>query len=491
MTWPGAGEDPFNNITETDPELIDPENGDYRLQPGSPAQGYGCQSAGAPLSQDACRVIPYMEPLRQRTRTLMQVSGIIAESQLWDADTVQVTGDVTIADGATVQIAAGSVVWFDDYYRITLQGALQAVGTPEQRILFTSRFSQFFTLDDDHTGAWHGIRFDDPHPANEPSRLEYCILQYSKATADETRGAVLSINGMRELVVANCIFRNNVADVGGAIYCERYAAPLFASNLFHHNYALYSGSVLYNNYAYPRLYNNTMADNTVLNGDEWYRTGVVYNHISKPKLVNNIFWNNTSAYYEDTEFRELKPFYSRYNSTTWGEGGEGTLNGDPGFINATELDYRLGADSSCRDAGDDEALWIALPALDLDGNPRILGTVDMGCYEMGTTHAHAPVVTKGSLAVWPNPAASALTRQQDICIQLTLPAADAQEYTCSIYNVRGQTIAQLKITTQDRNVQFFWNGKTATGQHCAAGVYLLNISTNSASLAKGKLLILP
>ena len=43
MPWPGAGGAPYYNVIGLDPQLLDPEQGDFRLQPGSPALGYGCR----------------------------------------------------------------------------------------------------------------------------------------------------------------------------------------------------------------------------------------------------------------------------------------------------------------------------------------------------------------------------------------------------------------------------------------------------------------
>ncbi|MCK5596427.1 MAG: hypothetical protein KAJ04_03175, partial [Candidatus Eisenbacteria sp.] len=44
MSWPEASQPPHSNVVGVDPELTDPENGDFRPAPGSPASGYGCRT---------------------------------------------------------------------------------------------------------------------------------------------------------------------------------------------------------------------------------------------------------------------------------------------------------------------------------------------------------------------------------------------------------------------------------------------------------------
>lgn len=53
----------------------------------------------------------------------------------------------------------------------------------------------------------------------------------------------------------------------------------------------------------------------------------------------------------------------------------------PGFADAANGDYTLASTSPCRNAGDN-TLWAGVvDATDLAGNARLVGTVDLGCYE--------------------------------------------------------------------------------------------------------------
>jgi hypothetical protein len=65
-----------------------------------------------------------------------------------------------------------------------------------------------------------------------------------------------------------------------------------------------------------------------------------------------------------------------------GHTGEGNINSDPLFVNASAGDFHLQPGSPCIDAGSNSAP--SLPSLDYEGDPRILpvwGTADMGVDE--------------------------------------------------------------------------------------------------------------
>lgn len=57
------------------------------------------------------------------------------------------------------------------------------------------------------------------------------------------------------------------------------------------------------------------------------------------------------------------------------------IDSDPHFLDASEGNYRLGVGSPALDSGAPGQTG-GFPAQDLDGNPRVLGTViDRGAYE--------------------------------------------------------------------------------------------------------------
>lgn len=104
---------------------------------------------------------------------------------------------------------------------------------------------------------------------------------------------------------------------------------------------------------------------------------------SSPVLTNCILWGDTSpeVYNEDS-----MPVVT-YSDVQGGYSGEGNINADPLFEDASNGNYHLSLDSPCIDAGDNEAS--ALPSHDFEGDRRILDgdgkvtrIVDMGVDEV-------------------------------------------------------------------------------------------------------------
>ena len=69
-----------------------------------------------------------------------------------------------------------------------------------------------------------------------------------------------------------------------------------------------------------------------------------------------------------------------YSNIQGGWPGTGNINTDPLFVDLANGDLHLSSGSPCINAGDDAAVPKGTTT-DLDGNPRFIGTVDMGAYE--------------------------------------------------------------------------------------------------------------
>ncbi len=338
----------------------------------------------------------------------------MAQDTLWDAALVHVVGNITIENGVTLSITPGVRVEFADYYRIDVAGTLLAIGTPEQRIVFTTDDPQDFTIDGSQAGCWNGLRFDETSSANATSQLAWCILEYSKATQGDARlyplgGGALSVCDFSKLVVENCILRCNVADYGGAVFLYRNANPVIRGNLIVANHALQNASAIYCAYSHPVLANNTLVGNRIENiAFPYNETCAILPFIAKPRLVNNIVrGNDPHVKYLHSQLWEAKAWYTTYNDIEDYPPGNGNIDLDPLFVapGAWEShgtpywlddtwiagDERLAAGSPCIDAADTTA---SLPLLDLAGAPRRfddaaapdtgLGpppVVDMGAYE--------------------------------------------------------------------------------------------------------------
>ncbi len=388
MGWAGAGAAPYNNVIGIDPQLRDPEHGDYRLAPGSPAAGYGCQTflgqPRAPGDPPACAAVRS----GPRRRDVIDVSGSISVDTVWEADLVRVVGDVVVKDGVTLTIVPAVRVEFQDYYTLYVEGTVSAVGTPESRILFTTDDPQDFVVDSSHTGCWNGLRFENTRATNAPSRLAYCILEYSKATGGGGSlypygGGALSAFDFSMLSIEDCIFRNNVADYGGALFFYRNANPRIAGNLMVGNHALQNASAIYCAYAHPQIVNNTIVGNPIHNLENPYIDScAVLSFIAKPVFTNNIIRDNDpDVLYLHSQLWSNKDYYTRCNDIEGYASIGGNIDADPTFADPDNGNYDLAVGSPCIDAGDTAAA--AGDGFDLDGRLRVARwVVDMGAYEV-------------------------------------------------------------------------------------------------------------
>ncbi len=384
-----------------DPQLTDPANGDFRPAPGSPAAEYGCQTFGPARGGTppaARRPAPPAAELRQ---AVIDVSGSIDTDTLWNADLVRVVGDVTVEDGVILTIAPGVRVEFQDYYRLNVAGVLQAVGAAAHPIVFTTNTPEKFAVDHSHTGCWNGIHFDATRATNAPSRLSFCIIEYSKAV-DERAGAppaggALVVTDFSKLTIANCLIRNNVAEFGGAVLLYKNANPVIASTVFTGNHAFQNASAIFCAYSYPQLVNNTIVENTIDNqGYEYNQTCALFNFVARPAFTNNIFRRNDPFfYYDHQQLRHNKEFYTHHNDIQ-DYTADDNIDADPLFVDT----YHLGPGSPCIDAG---AAVPGNPHQDFDGQARAwdgdgdqFAQIDIGADEFGS-FAYGDLTCDGAL----------------------------------------------------------------------------------------------
>ncbi len=156
--------------------------------------------------------------------------------------------------------------------------------------------------------------------------------------------------------VTNCIFSENKAEFGGGMY----------------------------NNSNSTLINCTFQGNTA----SW---GVALcNYACEPILANCILWDGGG----EIGNHGGAAITITYSDVQGGWPGTGNIDTDPMFADPAAGDLHLFPDSPCINAGDDSAVpaWITT---DLDGNPRFLGTVDMGVYE--SDYDNTPPVTTISL----------------------------------------------------------------------------------------------
>jgi hypothetical protein len=145
--------------------------------------------------------------LEQRLLLTNNWSGVIPNGTVWDNSQVQqITGNVDIPAGATLTIQPGTVVKFDNGTTMTVDGTLNAQGTANQPIYFTSIVDDSVGGDTDGDGG-----------ANQPARC--------------TWGQVLFTSTSTAAVLDNVVVRFGGGGVDAEVQADG-ASPLLKNSVF-------------------------------------------------------------------------------------------------------------------------------------------------------------------------------------------------------------------------------------------------------------------
>jgi len=226
----------------------------------------------------------------------IRISGTISNNAIWFADTVKITGNVTIQPNVKVVVPLGSYIEFQGHYSITVNGCFQAIGTNEKPVIFTIKDTTGFHDINIISGGWMGLRFENDAQLKDSSQLRYCVFSYGKANnlTHETRsGAAVYANRYSKLSITYCRFKNNLAvHDGAAIYCNTKSSPAIHFNLFENNLALESGGAITCKFeSSPTISNNVFIGNRAgLFG------GAIYcDSLSSPQINSNQFDHNQAV----------------------------------------------------------------------------------------------------------------------------------------------------------------------------------------------------
>ncbi|MCP3902625.1 MAG: hypothetical protein GY715_03230 [Planctomycetes bacterium] len=188
--------------------------------------------------------------------------------------------------------------------------------------------------------------------------------------------------------VYNCFFAGNDADNnGGAIATDTASFPVIANCLFTGNRGRFGGALSTGNeFESPsvRVVGCTFSNNIAEN-----QGGSIYMGGGDVLVVNSILWQNTPD--EIYEIFSPPGVTAIFSDVQGGWPGTANLNINPMFIDPDGPDntpgtlddnFRVPAGSPVIGAGNDFFIPPGADIFDLDGNPRVVGTVDMGCYEL-------------------------------------------------------------------------------------------------------------
>lgn len=111
-------------------------------------------------------VVPQIDLLEEK-----ELGGNLASSITLDANRYYVvSSDVTVLSGATLTIEPGAHIGFDGYHTLLINGNLNAVGSEEEMIVFTSRKKAPVP------GDWRRIEFNS---SSEEAEMRWCKVEYA------------------------------------------------------------------------------------------------------------------------------------------------------------------------------------------------------------------------------------------------------------------------------------------------------------------------
>ncbi len=255
----------------------------------------------------------------------------------------------TILDGFTVS---------DGYLYISWEGAGGAgirFGTIRNCIIRDCRVN----------GSWSG--YGGEGGGVWGARLEHCQIRNCSALAG---------GGLARGYAFECIFEDNYSrDDGGALFWSHAENCLLSGNYSYNTGGQSAGAA---------MYASTNVNCTI-----------VGNRARSGGIVGRSLLNNCIIYGNTCDSGEVVCDTSAGGTPT---SMTSCYTNNPGFVDAANGDYRLAAGSPCIDAGDNAYVTTAT---DLAGNTRIAnGTVDIGCYEYGSSPVGASLAD-GLVAYWP------------------------------------------------------------------------------------------
>lgn len=153
------------------------------------------------------------------------------------------TDTVVVDSGTTLKVEPGVIAKFEGEAELIIKGVLNAQGTIEDSIKFTSTGM----FDQQHWKLWGGIRFED---CSNNSILKYCTVEYGGD------GFISIINSSP--TISHCKLRYIVphAELGGAlIYCKDNSYPLIEYSIISEFYNCHASGIFCVS-SNPKIVNN-------------------------------------------------------------------------------------------------------------------------------------------------------------------------------------------------------------------------------------------
>lgn len=225
------------------------------------------------------------------------------------------------------------------------------------------------------------------------SVIQFKSLTFQNGYSRSQGGALnININTGGNFVITSCLFKENSAVYGGAIYIKPILSGTegvsIYNSVFINNYSDYSGGALYSNTSsgYWSGKGNIFVNCTFADNKSRVESGGIYSS-GESDFINCLFYNNTSANGDDVKIV--------YGDIIKYCAADAALQGSNNIRLYTSPfegnSYQLNSNSYCSNAGTPSTSGLSLPDYDLAGNNRIQNdTIDIGAYE-SSYYKNAPL----------------------------------------------------------------------------------------------------
>jgi len=264
------------------------------------------------------------------------VSGNIEGTWTLSQSPYLVVGDLQIVAGDTLVIEPGVQVRFTGHYKFVDRGTLLAVGTESQPILFTRHYAT-------DASKWAGLSIE---LSGTRAMLRYCVIEYvdNHTQPQPNYYGALYIVGSCFADIRSCTIRNNRAQYGAGITTFASPVAMLDRLLVYGNEATVQGGGYYSSSGHPVTFSNCVfyGNASPQGGGLWLQNS------NWTGIRSTIVWNCGAT---PIGYVGRAP-HVEYCDVQGGYVGTGNLDADPQFLNAGSGNFRLGAGSPCRDAGD-------------------------------------------------------------------------------------------------------------------------------------------
>jgi len=217
------------------------------------------------------------------SETCIEGGGVSGVWELADSPFI-VTGKIRISINDQLIIEPGVSIKFNNQCNLVIKGSLMAAGTETDSILFTSTNDSF---------GWGGLKFVNTDSAADSSFLKYCTVEKVNACGNywDVRGGAVQARNSSNLLIENCIIKNNLAAYGGGIYI-RECSPTVRNSMIINNSASHDGGGILCSTGSNSLLEDLIIDNNVCSYDGG---GLFICNESSPILRNMTISNNRTT----------------------------------------------------------------------------------------------------------------------------------------------------------------------------------------------------